>query len=123
MPLHAHLLALETELHGPSARGNRQRLMQLLDETFCEFGASGRVWSRAQVIAALPDEPPAQRSVSDFRLRLLADGVALVTYRCRTVVEGQAPRESLRSSSWRHDGSAWRLVFHQGTPVAGQVGG
>ncbi|WP_053268651.1 nuclear transport factor 2 family protein [Pseudomonas chlororaphis] len=118
MQLHAKLLGLETELHGQLARGDRQRLMQLLAEEFVEFGASGRVWSRAQVIEALLEESPAQRRVSDFRVQLLATGVALVTYRCRTVIDRQAPEESLRSSCWRHDGGAWRMVFHQGTRAA-----
>ena len=40
--------------------------------------------------------------------RLVADTTVLVTY--------ETPG-ALRSSLWRHDGSAWRVLFHQGTPT------
>ncbi|SFQ12879.1 hypothetical protein SAMN03159489_02654 [Pseudomonas sp. NFPP07] len=123
MQLPAQLLALESELHDPAVRADRRRLVQLLAEEFVEFGASGRVWNRAQIIEALLEEAPAQHSVSDFRVQLLATGVALVTYRCRTLIDRQAPQDSLRSSCWRQDGDAWRMVFHQGTRAAPRVDG
>ena len=86
---------------------------QLLAESFVEFGSSGRVFNKAQVIAALHAESPTQVVASEFRIRLLTPEVALVTY--RAVRSGQPPRGTLRSSVWRRQEGQWQMVFHQGT--------
>ncbi|MFO2462829.1 DUF4440 domain-containing protein [Pseudomonas sp. 15FMM2] len=121
--LAAHLQDLERELHQCATRNDAQRLATLLADDFVEFGASGRIWdSKAQVIAGLSDEVFAARSMSDFALKLLADGVALVTYRChRAASDVQAGSESLRSSVWRNSQAGWQMVFHQGTPLGGRT--
>ena len=56
-----------------------------------------------------------KRTVSNLRVKQLADSVALVTYAIERGTGDQ--RGSLRSSIWKHDGGAWRMVFHQGTVV------
>ncbi|WP_178128832.1 DUF4440 domain-containing protein [Pseudomonas sp. ADAK18] len=120
MDLYAHLQELEGELHQCSTRTDGERLAQLLADDFVEFGASGHVWgSRAEVIAGLRDEVFSARSMSEFALKVLAEGVVLVTYRCRrTATVVTAGADSLRSSVWREEEGRWRMVFHQGTPVA-----
>ncbi len=112
----ALLLDLEMELIQPAVRHNRARMEALLDPEFVEIGASGRVWSRPQILDLLATEqhfePP---QITDFQVRTLipniAPQLALVTYRTRSPQRGAA----LRSSLWRCDGSQWRCVFHQGT--------
>ncbi|MDR1967516.1 MAG: DUF4440 domain-containing protein [Burkholderiaceae bacterium] len=120
MNLKAHLLELENRLLQPEVRANAQALMGLIDEDFFEFGASGTVWTRDTVIQALCGEPFAPRCIADFRLTLLADDVALVTYRAHRIATAEQPAaDSLRSSIWkRRDDGAWRMQFHQGTPLS-----
>jgi len=95
------------------------RLNDLIDDDFIEIGASGRQWTKQDVIHALQHEPFVAGEISEFKLKLLTQDVALVTYLClQAATSGVSAANSLRSSIWtRHDG-LWRLVFHQGTVTA-----
>lgn len=109
----SHLLELESSLMRPAVRRSAEQLKALINDDFLEFGASGRTYDRASLIALLsvePDGPVAM--ITDFTVRLLAPHIALVTYRAQL---GTTAR--LRSSIWRREGEAWRLHFHQGTPT------
>jgi hypothetical protein len=56
--LEAHLIELELRLQLSTTRKDAAALAQLLSEDFREFGASGRVWNRASIMAELPTETP-----------------------------------------------------------------
>ena len=89
------------------------RVDQLLAEGFIEFGSSGRVLSRAQVLSSLRAESPVATTATELEAVLLSPDTALVTYRaCR---HSEPPLHTLRSSVWQRQGGEWRLVFHQGT--------
>jgi hypothetical protein len=111
---------LELSLHRESVRASREKLDQLLADDFVEFGSSGRIYDRQQIVDALlheevgRSEPPA---VHDFVVRFLSDEVALATYRA-VRREAGATFETLRCSIWRFAGASWRIAFHQGTPSA-----
>ena len=113
--LAAQLRRLEEELHTACARTSA-RCSQLLADEFIEFGSSGRIYGKADVIAAWQDEAPAGISVEEFRIEPLAPGVVLVAY--RALRRGRPPVLSLRSSIWRQQGDQWRMLFHQGTSVS-----
>lgn len=114
MQLEQHLYALEQALQASATRSDAKQLAQLLADDFVEFGASGTVWgSKAEVIAGLQDEVFAPRRISGFAVKVLGQGVALVTYRGHREGTG----DSLRSSVWREEQGQWRMVFHQGTPA------
>ena len=112
------LRRLEERLLDPAVRGAADAVADLLADDFVEFGSSGRVFDKRQVIASLQGEEPRQRSLSDFRAVLLAAGVALVTYRVHAIDASGTSTASLRSSIWRREGERWRVIFHQGTPTA-----
>jgi hypothetical protein len=114
------LRELEERLLNASARDREAEVFGLLAEEFVEFGSSGRVFDRREIIDAVRAAPPpdsTRRSLHDFKAIALSPDVALVTYRALRY-EGRERREvrSLRSSVWRRspDG-AWQMVFHQGT--------
>lgn len=94
--------------------------MALLSEDFEEFGASGRAWTRDEIVDQLATEPYTPPEIEAFRCRVIAPGVALVTYRTvRRDVETGSAKAANRSSIWkREEKGAWRVVFHQGTPAA-----
>lgn len=106
--------ALELSLLTPPVRTSAERLHQLVSADFRELGASGKIYGKAEAIAALlsgpslPTNAGSPSELMDFRAVEVAPGVALATYR--------TPR-SLRSSIWRREGEGWRIYFHQGTPV------
>lgn len=113
------LTALETELHGPSTRGDATRLRGLLHDDFEEVGRSGLHYRRDDVLASLPAESGNTTLHADeFRLVVLSEAVALLTYRSfRLDADGHATAHTLRSSLWQRVDGHWRMRFHQGTPT------
>ncbi len=108
---------LERHLLKPEVRSDRNAVSALLADDFMEFGASGRVWSRAEILAELATEPLVHLDASNFHVAMLSPELALVTYRSSRVQPNQPPRQALRSSIWRLQGDHWRIVFHQGTQI------
>ena len=100
----------------PDVRKSAQDVADLLADEFIEFGSSGRIFNKQQIIESLQHEPPIQRSLVEFHTSVLPPGVILVTYRAirRCVADGQ-PTHSLRSSIWKLIEGRWQMVFHQGT--------
>jgi hypothetical protein len=116
----AALQALEVELHHPGVCCTPDQLEQLLHADFHEVGRSGLPYDRATVLAYLQQvtEPPPVVS-DDFRLALLAPGVALLTYRAaERQADGALGRYTHRSSLWVQTAMGWQLRHHQGTPAA-----
>ena len=106
--------ALERRLLEPDVRSSRERLEELLAEDFIEFGSSGRVWTREEIVADLLTVASSNIEIDRVESRFISEGVILITYRSRR--SGVADNaEALRSSIWRLTGNTWELVFHQGT--------
>lgn len=99
-------LALLTDL----VRADASRAAQLLHPSVTEIGASGRAWTREQILAAIAPVPGLE--ASDLVADLLAPDVVLVRYRTDGP-DGPA----LRSSVWVREGGTWLLRHHQGTPA------
>jgi hypothetical protein len=102
-----------------SATGcNAALVTSTLTPDFQEFGTSGLVYVRADIVDALADEPPTTISAEDFDVRVISADAALLTYKSTKTVDGAASVRALRSSLWvRRDGE-WRMLFHQGTRIA-----
>jgi hypothetical protein len=120
------LRRLEEELLKPEIRRSPDQVGALLSDGFVEFGSSGGVYNKQQVVEALKQEgspdPGIRLSLVDFVAKSLASDVILVTY--RTIQEGGpgARQESrLRSSIWKLIDGRWQMVFHQGTPSTAQA--
>jgi hypothetical protein len=116
------LCELEKKLQRPEIRSSPIELAGLLADEFFEFGASGSVWTRKQVIERLPQEQKTQPAheviCNDVSVHWLAEGVALVTYRGTWRIPSEAKEfYSLRSSIWKLTNGQWRIAFHQGTPT------
>lgn len=110
------LQLLEERLLDPQVRRSPHVMDQLIADEFLEFGSSGRIWRKADVLTELPAQPPLGASrVSEFKAVALGDQHALVTY--RLFVEGDPPDQSWRSSVWKRAGAGWQMVFHQGTRI------
>ncbi len=108
----AYLIAQEQRLHSREVRGDVSAVAALLSDDFLEFGASGRIWTREEIIEALASETECTITSVDFACRMLSPSLALITYIAET-----GNRRSLRSSIWRLEGESWRMLFHQGTPI------
>lgn len=102
---------LETSLLSGEVRRSPALLEDLLDPEFCEIGASGRLWTRAEMLRQLPSMPPgASVEATEMEGTILGEDLVLVRY--LSVKDGRRAR---RSSLWRRSAGSWRIVFHQGT--------
>ncbi|MBC9713018.1 nuclear transport factor 2 family protein [Streptomyces sp. TRM66268-LWL] len=85
----------------------------LLHEEFTEFGASGRIWDRASMVAALHENglhegvPIIASNMSGVQL---AEDLVQLTF--DTDSNGRCAH---RSSLWRLTAKGWQLWFHQAT--------
>jgi hypothetical protein len=110
------LKQLEEQMLAPKA-GRSEYFNGLLADEFVEIGSSGRVYDKAQTIAALETAIPCKVTASEFQLMSLAPDLALLLYQaCR---HSDPAVYSLRSSIWRQQDGQWRITFHQGTLSSG----
>ena len=111
------LLILEQRLAQVGAKLQPGEAEALIADEFVEFGASGRVWRKADILEALKQWPASELTVEDFHVTELGGACCLVTYRLtRLEPESQQRKSTLRSSIWKPRGEGWQMIFHQGTP-------
>jgi hypothetical protein len=114
-----HLQYLEQSLLSPSVRRDRDRVVALLANDFVEFGSSGKIWTREQVLEMLgTEEADVTPAVEDLNCNFISEGVVLLTYKTRRTNEETGKSfVTLRSSLWAMQAGVWQLRFHQGTPA------
>jgi hypothetical protein len=105
----------------PAIRSDPTETGKLLAEDFREFGSSGRIWSRSEILDTLAAEAPGRLEATDLEVTLLTPQLALVTYRSTRLADGASPSQALRSSLWRLEAGHWRVFFHQGTLIPAQT--
>ena len=105
---------LELSLWDPDTRFDATFMEVVLAPSVVEFGRSGTVYDRSAILATPPR--PFEARLDDLSVRMVGDGVALVTYRSEAFFGGNVEKAN-RSSIWRKHGGGWRLEFHQGTPL------
>ena len=114
------LLECEKKLLDPGLRRNPEKLASLLDDDFVEFGSSGHTYDKRQVLYHVSRQLPAELSIDEFRVVELGPGAALVTYRARADSRKERDEQySWRSSVWVQRAGEWKMIFHQGTMIAG----
>jgi hypothetical protein len=122
-----HLENLENFLFDPVARRDVAAVSDLLAEEFREFGSSGRVYTKLDILAELAIEQPVVITLTDFTCQFISPGTALVTYKSLSSHENRVPTQALRSSLWvlrpvvrqfvreSNGEEQWQMLFHQGT--------
>ena len=71
---------LEESLLAPGIRASRQRLNELIADDFVEYGVSGRVFGKLDVLEAADRLPDVETPLTDFAVEALSDSVSLVTH-------------------------------------------
>jgi hypothetical protein len=112
------LRELEASLLKNEVRKNASRVSELLADEFREFGRSGTVSTKANMLNVLQEEEEVRVAIQQFSCQIVNEGVALVTYRSERQEPDGETTEALRSSLWVWRGERWQMVFHQGTPVS-----
>lgn len=115
-----HLIYLEKSLHSFEVRSNADKISNLLSPIFYEFGSSGKIWSRQDILDRLPQEDSLTKvEATDFKATLLSEDVVLLTYKSNRISLDLSSVSFLRSSIWQKNSNTqslqWKMVFHQGT--------
>ncbi len=116
----SEIRVLEEALHRPEIRRSRTAVEELLSEDFVEFGSSGAICRRNEIIDLLvqESEDPGELLAYDYSLSIISSDAVLLTYRTRRTREDGFERHVLRSSIWKHSEIGWQMLFHQGTVIA-----
>jgi hypothetical protein len=110
------LRKLEESLWRTETRFDQSYMDRVLSPDYFEFGRSGRIYTREEVLNVPPQEIKARLPLREFKAHPLTNDVALVTY-VSEVLSGELLIGN-RSSLWVRTPTGWRIVFHQGTPAA-----
>lgn len=114
------LRQLEESMWVAEARFDVAYMERVLSPDFFEFGCSGRIYTRAEIIDTPAQPIRSTIPLRDFRVRPVSiNGVAnvfQVTY-ISEVVYDEYVQICNRSSLWVRTNEGWQLRFHQGTPL------
>lgn len=106
------VVELERSLLTDAVRADPSRVAALLHPDWCEIGASGRIWRRAELLSSIgPLAEPTDLELIEAQ-RPATDQVLLLW---RAVSDA---RSTLRSSVWVRSDNDWVQRFQQGTPEA-----
>lgn len=109
------LRELEESLWRAETRFDKGYMDRILAPDFFEFGRSGRVYTREQILAAPPQAIDAKLPLEGFAVHPIVPNVVLVTYVSEVTYDDVELGN--RSSLWSKTDAGWQLRFHQGTPV------
>jgi hypothetical protein len=116
--LHNKIYELEISLLKPEVRCSFEQLNNLITDDFKEFGSSGLVYAKKDILESLPSSTDKIVCVvSDFEIRSLSEDIVMANFKTDRVINNTEMVSSLRTSLWRREDSKWRIFFHQGTPI------
>jgi hypothetical protein len=113
----AELSNRELIFNCPEPGTTRGDFENMIVPDFQEVGASGRCYSRTEVLDVLEKRHATPYDdvweTSNFQCRRLAEDVYLLTY---TVLQNNE-RLTRRATIWQRTSEGWKIVYHQGTIV------
>ena len=115
------LVQLEESLWRADTRGDRVMMDCTFAGDIIEFGWSGRIWARDDLLWDGCPPIDVRLPLPDFNVCLIDGRTALVTY--NSIVESrEAIQYARRCSIWLFQDDRWKLRFHQGTPYEPDAG-
>ncbi len=117
LPILEELREREPIFHRREFGTTRADFDSMMAPEFWEIGASGQRYSREYILDILETRMAHPYTdvweASDFFCQQLAESVYLLNY---NLVQDRT-RKTRRTTIWRRSGSAWLIVFHQGTII------
>ena len=110
------LKSLEEKLWLSEFRFDQNWMEDVLAPDFFEYGMSSRIYERKDTLDVPAQEIKAILPLENFKVRMIENNVAQLSYVSNVEFEGTMIR-ALRSSIWSYDGVRWMIRFHQGTPL------
>ena len=108
------LLKLEMSLWIEETRNNREFLDKILHNDFLEYGKSGRVFNKEDILNNTSDEINAVFPFKNMNIKDIGEKTYLITYLAATKVKNKIIKSN-RSSIWIGDSDNIQMIFHQGT--------
>lgn len=108
------IFTLECSHIDPDVRVSAEKLGEVLDDEFFEFGSSGGVIKRSDFKGERSLSPDPME-ITFFTMHELGPQAVLTTYQLHNQKTG---RVTNRSSVWKKRQNGWKLFFHQGTVSA-----
>ncbi len=112
---HEQLVRLEESLWVTETRFDREYMNNLLSPVFFEFGRSGKIYNREQILSSRSQPININFPLKNFEIQLITPDVAHVTYVSEVMYDNLEIGN--RSSIWLKTTDGWKLTFHQGTAV------
>ena len=114
--LEDHLFSMEEKFWTQSAGYYHDHLAYAAIMVFPEPAG---VLVKDEIVSALDKAPRwSQVALEEHRLLELSEDAAVITYKATAKRDGGERYLARASSAYVHDGRAWKLAFHQQTPVA-----
>jgi hypothetical protein len=111
----AELTRLEEAMWTAATRFDAAFQQERFAPDFFEFGRSGRIYAREQLVRTAGREIKARLPLDGLRIRRLDESTAQVTYNSHVEYDGVV-EHARRSSIWTKTDRGWVMRFHQGTP-------
>lgn len=116
--IHNTIYELETSLLKPEVRSSYEQLNNLLAEDFKEFGSSGLIYTKQNVLERLTvNQYKVVYDVSNFEAKELSQDIVMTNFKTDRTINDTEKLTSLRTSLWRKENNQWKIFFHQGTPI------
>lgn len=113
MEIYREIESFERELVDPKIRKDAGRIGELLSDEFREFGSSGKVYRKRDVLDSTKTSGTTRYQLSEFTFKMLGEMHILVTYRSITSFQEVAHRSSI----WTKENGRWQILHHQSTVV------
>ena len=110
------ILGFESRLLDNAVRKNPDEIRKILAPDFIEFCASGKIYKYKDGDMFDEFTEEINYRIHDFSVKEIATDTVLATYWIENATE-KCYRRSNRSSIWKRVDGAWKIIFHQGTPV------
>lgn len=117
----AELTRLEEAMWRSETRFDRSFQERHFASDFAEFGRSGRVYCREEVIRSDYSPIRAKLPLPALAFRVLDEDTVQLTYDSEAIYDGEV-EHAHRSSIWSRSRSGWIMRFHQGTPFYPRTG-
>lgn len=105
------LVTLELKLQQEDVRSDKKQLAQLVHDNYLEFGRSGKVWKKADLLVSDQKIPQLHIQSSEFSVQKVGERSYLVSY---LTTEQETGKQTNRRSLWVKEENAWQLLFHEG---------
>lgn len=115
--LKEEIYVLECSHLKPEYWVSTNKLSEVLDDEFFEFGSSGGLIKRRDFEGDFPSTPDPM-DINFFEMHELGPDAVLTTYQLTNHKTGKLTN---RSSVWKKRQNGWKLFFHQGTVSASDV--